>query len=111
MSGKEHTLQEQVVLVLRLNGYTTICSDMPIASMFLGNHQKKRIAFFAYIKRQGYTNGSPDLIAVKGDKVYFLELKTKDGKLSKEQKIMQDILPNYHVIRDIKDIEAIINNQ
>ena len=105
---KEHEIQKLVVSYLRLNGWLTICTDMSIGSMFLGKNQKQRIKFFTYIKKQGYTNGSTDLIAVKDSEILFIELKTEKGKLSTEQAKMSSLLPNYHIIRSLEDIEALI---
>lgn len=45
-----------------------------------------------YLKKMGLTPGIPDLIILKNKKVYFLELKDKDSKTSKTQRIIHAAL-------------------
>ena len=106
---KEHDIQKQLVQYLRLKGWVTICSDMTIGSIFLGRNQKQRMAFFNYCKGQGLTKGQPDLIAIKGNQIFFIEVKTEKGKLSIEQAKMERLLPNYHIIRSLDELIALIN--
>jgi len=59
----------------------------------------------AKFKKSGVVSGVSDLILVANSGVYFIELKTKTGKQSREQasfqKQMEEMGQNYVVIRDI----------
>ena len=50
--------------------------------------KKSRYATMMTLKKMGLTPGVPDICIVKDGKAYFMEVKTKDGSLSKVQKII-----------------------
>lgn len=81
----EHDLQKRIVQCLRIKGCTTVCTDMPLALMFYGKDQKKRISYINYINGQGFTKGQSDIIVIKNGKVIFVEVKKwsigKNGKV------------------------------
>jgi len=108
VKASEHEFQKNIVKHLKSNGYITICSDMMIALKFIGNNQHNRIRFINYAKSQGYTKGQFDIIATKGERVLFLELKVATGKLTPEQEYFQSTVKNSYVIRNIEDLYKII---
>lgn len=105
----EHDIQAAIVSLLRMSGWKTVCTDMSIGSIFLGKQQKKRMAFFNYIKRQGFTKGQSDIIVTNGEAVLFLEVKTEKGRLTKEQKEFLDFVPNGHIVRNINDVRILMD--
>ena len=44
------------------------------------------------LKKRGMVPGMPDLAILKNQKIYFLEFKSKNGKLSENQQIIIDYL-------------------
>jgi hypothetical protein len=50
----------------------------------------------------GVPEGWPDLIVITSKNTYYLELKTPKGRLSKEQKKFQQLLPNSYVVRSLE---------
>ena len=110
MEIKEHDIQKQIVEYLHINGWTTICTDMMIALKFIGNNQQNRMRFINYAKKQGYTKGQPDIIAVKSSETLFLEVKQPKCYPTQQQKEIGALLPNYHIVRNLEDIECIIKD-
>lgn len=60
----------------------------------------------------GISSGMPDLIAYKGEKYLLLEVKTKKGRLSANQKRVKEYAHqkwvNYHVVRSVEDVEVLL---
>ena len=72
-----------------------------------------KIQFHAKLKRMGRLAGIPDLFVFSNDKLVGLEVKSKSGSQSKEQRfIEQAVMDNggaYYVVRSIDDAkEALI---
>lgn len=106
--NSEHSIQKLIVKYLRLNGWDTIATDLPIAMMFLHSEKQKEI-FKKYLYNIGYTSGVCDLIALKKDKFIFLEIKTDDGVLSKKQKWFMNKYKNSYVIKNLEDLKEVLN--
>lgn len=64
--------------------------------------------------KAGFRKGAPDLIVGINGKSYWLELKTKQGRQSIEQKAFQRIAhefgAEYRVVRSLEDIADILKN-
>lgn len=104
MKHDEHQFQCKVVKYLTDNGVP--CFSVP-------NHLLK--SGIAEAKREiagGLRKGSPDLIAGKDGRSYWLELKTTVGRQSEEQKAFQALAPvfgaTYIVVRTLDDIKGIV---
>jgi hypothetical protein len=58
--------------------------------------------------------GTPDLYVVGRDRQFWIEVKTKKGKLSEEQKAMMNTLvglgQKVMVARDVEDVQFVNNN-
>lgn len=69
----------------------------------------------AKFKKNGVVSGVSDLVLVSKSGVYFIELKTKTGKQSKEQEAFQAQMAvmgqNYVVIRDIYEFIAFVKEK
>jgi len=60
--------------------------------------------------RQRYSGllpGAPDLIVIGDKKVWFMEVKTEDGRQSPKQRLVQAMLEergfDYHLVRSVED--------
>ena len=85
----EHALQKTIVQCLRVNGCYVICTDVSCGSGYLSGTRKQR--FLNHIRALGFTKGQPDLVVLHPDKgVFLVELKTTVGRLSQEQKDIQE---------------------
>ena len=71
--------------------------------------------FFVFKIQSANKRGIPDVFAKRMNAVYFFEIKTPTGKLSKLQEYSINILntPHIiaHVVRSVDDVKIIINNQ
>ena len=89
--NKETTLQEMTCNLL---------SSLNIFYFSIPNeHWNISFAALNALKKRGMVPGMPDLAILKNQKIYFLEFKSKNGKLSKNQQIIIDYLiaHNYDV--------------
>ena len=73
--GEEHSFQEATVAGLRRLNCITVNTDVMFAMKFLGNNQTLRLRFWNYARRQGYTNGTSDVIVIMQNEVLFVEIK------------------------------------
>lgn len=66
----------------------------------------------AKFKALGMLSGASDLVMILPNVVLFLECKSAQGKLRKEQKEFRDkckaLNHNYFVIKDLQDVKAIL---
>ena len=67
-----------------------------------------------YFEQTGLLSGVSDLIAVLPNKILFIEMKSKTGRQSLEQKQFQQHVTElgfeYHVIRDFETFKSLIEN-
>ena len=94
---KEHTLQEQIIQLLKLHNYIVFSMDLMIGNRFIKD-TNSRFLFINKQKKLGYTKGQPDIVIISPTgKITFIELKNKKGKQSEEQKIVQEELQKRNV--------------
>jgi hypothetical protein len=90
---KERSLQASIVRALNLLGYIVI-------------HIPNQYSY-GRIRDAGVLSGAPDLIVLKDGKVWFLEVKTENGRLRPSQKEFGKLLYEhgfqYHVVRSVDD--------
>ena len=99
--NKETTLQEMTCNLL---------SSLNIFYFSIPNeHWNISFAELNALKKRGMVPGMPDLAILKNQKIYFLEFKSKNGKLSKNQQIIIDYLiaHNYEVAI-VKNFDSMI---
>ena len=104
---KEHTLQEQIVFLLRRHWCIPIDTDVMDGVKYAPS-DTARIKYIQMHKARGYTNGQPDLVVLlPNGRVLLVELKEKHGRQSVEQKIYQQAAENlgfkYVVWRSLAD--------
>jgi len=58
----------------------------------------------------GVPEGWPDLTIITPTKTIYVELKTPKGRLSKDQKKFQQLLPNAYVVRSLDQWQEIALN-
>jgi len=108
----EHSFQTMIVRQLRMSNFIVISCDIMDATRFLKN-KTNRIWFINQHKMRGYTNGQPDLVVGKNGQFYALEIKTKTGRMSPEQKAFKKRCEEegltYLVIKDFEDVKNLIN--
>ena len=110
----EHEDQKKIVRCLR-EEFNCLVFDLDIMSTlsFINNEQDK-MRFISEHKARGYTNGQPDIVIItpKG-KVIFVELKTKNGQQSENQKKIEDKLGQYGQVyrlwRSVDDCLSFLN--
>lgn len=111
---KEHTLQKQIVELLRGHGFKVFLMDAMTGVGYFGNDDRRRFAFIADLKARGYEKGQPDICVVR-NKVWFVELKKpKGGRASNEQKDMGQWLKdhghNYALISTFEEAQGFATN-
>jgi len=69
----------------------------------------------AYKKALGMVSGVSDMIVVLKDKVLFIEVKTKIGKQSVNQKKFEKTITNlnldYHIVRSLEEFKTLIKTK
>ena len=104
MKHAEADFQIALVQMLRENG-------IPVFAV--RNERNEGMADAMRSERMGRAKGAPDLIAGKDGKSYWLELKTKTGKQSMEQKCFEDLAPSfgakYIVVRSFDDVKELLS--
>ena len=104
MQHKEHYLQVAIVRYLRLN--KIFCFAIP-------NGGRRDLITGAVLKREGVLAGSPDLVIILPNQIYFVELKNgNQGRQSKEQKAFQETVEKlgfkYLLWREFYDVENFV---
>lgn len=80
MRQEEHRIQCGIVHYLRLNGI--LCFAVP-------NGGARNAVTGAKLKAEGVLAGVSDLIAIRGGRPFFIEVKTAKGRQSDEQEAFQ----------------------
>jgi len=95
---KEAKVQSEIVKTLRLLGYLVI--HIPNQA----THGVRRYS--------GLMTGAPDLIVLGDNKIWFLEVKTIDGKQSRAQSIVQKLIEDrgfsYNIVRSVEDALKVV---
>lgn len=103
MKHAEADFQIALVQLLRENG-------VPVFAV--RNERNEGMADAMRSERMGRAKGAPDLIAGKNGKSYWLELKTKTGRQSMEQKCFEELAPSfgakYIVVRSFDDVKELL---
>ena len=111
-AGTEHALQYNIVRALKAARFIMLDTDVMDALKFFGQKNMARFAYISHHKNMGYTKGQSDLIVGKAGKFYAIELKTKLGRQSPEQRQFQEMCMqnglDYRIIRSIADVESFI---
>ena len=104
--GAEYSLQQACVKWFRLQYPNYLCFSCPNEACY------KNTTYFTNI---GLLRGVADLICVLPNKVLFIELKSKTGRQSIEQKQFMEKVEGlgfeYHLIRNIEDFIELINEK
>lgn len=110
--GSEHSFQFAVVRMLKLSGFLFWNTDVMDALKFFKPNDPRRFAFISHHKNMGYTKGQSDLVVVKNGRFWAVELKTEEGRQSKEQKLFQAECEKhgiqYVIIRNFVDLDEFI---
>lgn len=92
MTEKESDLQIQIVQYLSATcragkfAFFSIPNELLVQlAVMLGSYDKKSYALLAKAKKMGMTAGASDLLITKGGKAWFIELKSRGKKQTKEQ--------------------------
>ncbi|MCP3683803.1 MAG: hypothetical protein GY861_14050 [bacterium] len=103
----EHEIQAQIVAYLRLKNILVFNLDVMSGLQFFSHKDHRRFAFINHHKKIGYEKGQPDIIIVLQDNLVAVEVKTETGRLSKEQKDIENKLTSlnntYLVWRSLDD--------
>lgn len=102
----EHNIQSECVRWYRETFPQGIIFAVP-------NCGTRNIATFYYMINEGMTPGAPDLVASKPDgSILFIEMKSPKGRLSDNQKIIQNTCDNiskdlYHVCKSVEEFKSL----
>lgn len=104
MRHDEWDLQIEIVKALKNSGWIVL---------HIPNERNNGVADSRRMKAGGVVKGAPDLICIGHYRtVVFLELKTKDGKMSIEQRAVKSALEargfEHRVVRSIDDISDLL---
>lgn len=106
MKHPEHNIQVDIVNFLRLQ--KVFCFAVP-------NGGLRSLTTAAFLKKEGATAGVSDLIVLLKDKCVFVEVKTKTGRQSEEQKNFQAAVEllgfSYQVWRSLDDAIRFIKEE
>ena len=104
--GEEYSLQQACVKWFRLQYPHYLCFSCPNEATYRNKQ---------YFANLGALAGVSDLICVLPNKILFIELKSKTGRQSVEQKQfmerVEDLGFEYHLIRDIDSFIELINEK
>lgn len=104
--GEEYSLQQGCVKWFRLQYPHYLCFSCPNEAIYRNKQ---------YFANLGALAGVSDLICVLPHKILFIELKSKTGRQSIEQKQfmerVEDLGFEYHLIRDIDSFIDLINEK
>lgn len=105
MKHPEHDIQVGIVNYLRLK--KIFCFAVP-------NGGLRNLKTAAFLKKEGATAGVSDLIVLLPQRCVFVEVKTKTGRQSDEQKTFQQEVEKlgfeYLVWRSLDDAIAFVSN-
>lgn len=103
--GEEYRLQQACVKWFRLQHPQYLCFSVPNESCWKNKN---------YFEQTGLLSGVSDLIVVLPNKVLFIEMKSKTGRQSIEQKQFQQHITElgfeYHLIRDFDTFHKLIQS-
>lgn len=103
--GEEYSLQQGCVKWMRLQYPNYLCFSVPMEATY------RNKTYFAGI---GAMAGVSDLIVVLPNKILFIEMKSKTGRQSVEQKQFQHHIEQlgftYYIIRSFDEFKSIIEN-
>ena len=103
--GEEYNLQQGCVKWMRLQYPNYLCFSCPMEATY------RNKTYFANI---GAMAGVSDLIVVLPNQVLFIEMKSKTGRQSIEQKQFQQHIEQlgftYYIIRSFDEFKSIIEN-
>jgi hypothetical protein len=79
-----------------------------------GKSKNFRYAIYQKLLKMGLKTGIPDIVfLVKGGKVFFIEMKTPTGTLSKNQKFRIPIIEalgfDVHICRSLDDVKKVMS--
>lgn len=112
----EHNIQYDIVSYLRLNRILCIETDAMSGLQFFPPKDGRRFAFIKHHEKMGYEKGQADLmLLLKGGKCIFVEVKTKTGRQSDEQKKFQEAVEllgfRYFIWRNIDDAVSFVKGE
>ena len=106
MKHPEHDIQCAIVNYLRLN--KVFCFAVP-------NGGLRNLKTAVFLKKEGATAGVSDLIILLKNKCVFVEIKTKTGRQSEEQKVFQQAVEllgfEYHIWRSLDDAIKFVRDE
>lgn len=112
----EHDLQYNIVTYLRLHHILCIENDAMSGLQFFSPKDGRRFAFIKHHEKMGYEKGQADLaLLLKNGRCVFVEVKTKTGRQSEEQKKFQAAVEllgyRYEIWRSLDDAIRFIKEE
>lgn len=111
----EASLQEQIVLLLRLKGYFVYMVHQNVANNITRGRSEHAggYGYFASMKKRGWVKGIPDLYVLGNGRRLYIECKSKKGKLSPSQEevilTLRNLGEEVRVVNDISQIQDLLD--
>lgn len=111
----EASLQEQIVLLLRLKGFFVYMIHQNVSKNINrgGQIHAGGYGYFVNLQKQGWTKGIPDLHVISKNQDIYIECKSKKGRISPEQQQAMDTLVHFgrevRVVNDISQIQDLLD--
>ena len=109
-NSEETSLQKAVIKLWRMNGVPgSILAHIP-------NGERRDEITGARLKAMGVMPGMPDLLAgSEKEKIFFVELKKKGGRLSPAQKLVHELLQTIgievYVLDELEDVVSLLREK
>jgi hypothetical protein len=112
MRNEEHNIQQAIVFYLRFALKDSLIFAVPNGIFFNSNNKKQAFAYMNKLRAEGFVSGVSDIILLYEGKTYFIEVKTKIGRLNPAQMQFKADVERlgflYIVMRKVADAEKLV---
>ena len=103
---REHQIQEQIAKLLLQTGHLVIRQNSG------ASYENGRYTAFYRILNNGSSSGIADIMAISNGHIFFVEVKTKTGRLSPKQhkfaQLCKAFKTDYIIARDVETVQNYI---
>jgi len=107
----EAKIQDQIISFLRAQGWLVIRVNSSLVAPEAGA-TRRMASYVAHSVFGKHTAGHPDLVAYRGAKALFFEVKTEKGRMSERQEKFREAMEHhgvaYHLARSVEDVRKVL---